>query len=90
MTPASSVSFHHRGRSSEIGSGVYEIREQDGATWYRVLYVAKLSPRRVYVLHAVKKDQNKLPQKDKDLAKKRYQKAGLRLSGWCTSRIGSR
>jgi phage-related protein len=60
---------------TEIGSGVFEIREQDGVTWYRVLYVAKLSPRRVYVLHAVKKDQNKLPKKDKELAIERYKEA---------------
>lgn len=57
-----------------VGDGVYEIREKDGDTWYRVFYVAKLGDT-VYVLHAFRKNQSKTPPKEIATGKKRYAKA---------------
>lgn len=59
---------------NDVGSGAYEIRERDGATHYRVIYVAKLG-NTVYILHAFRKNQNKTPPKDLKLAQKRYRDA---------------
>lgn len=57
-----------------VGDGVYEIREKDGDTWYRVFYVAKLGDT-VYVLHAFRKNQTKTPKKDLETGQKRYKRA---------------
>lgn len=57
-----------------VGAGVYEIRERDGDTWYRVFYVAKLGDT-VYVLHAFRKNQNKTPPKEIETGKQRYKLA---------------
>jgi len=54
-----------------IGSGVREIRIQDAAGIFRVIYIAKLADA-VYVLHCFQKKTNKTSDMDKDLATKRY------------------
>ena len=53
------------------GSGAYEIRVQDEAGAFRVIYVAKFE-HAVYVLHAFQKKTRKTPQADIELAAKRY------------------
>ncbi|WP_172652946.1 type II toxin-antitoxin system RelE/ParE family toxin [Rhodococcus opacus] len=57
-----------------VGSGTYEIRLKDGATWYRVFYVAKLGSK-VYVLHAFTKNQNRTPPNEIQTGQKRYKLA---------------
>ena len=54
-----------------IGSGVREIRIQDAAGIFRVIYIAKLADA-VYVLHCFQKKTEKTSDMDKDLATKRY------------------
>jgi phage-related protein len=54
-----------------IGSGVREIRIQDAAGIFRVIYIAKLADA-VYVLHCFQKKTAKTSDMDKDLATKRY------------------
>src|SRR3989338_2459120 len=54
-----------------IGSGVREIRIQDAAGIFRVIYIAKLAGA-VYVLHCFQKKTPKTSDMDKDLATKRY------------------
>lgn len=54
-----------------IGSGVREIRVQDLAGIFRVIYVAKLA-NAVYVLHCFQKKTEKTSKMDIDLATKRY------------------
>ena len=56
---------------STIGSGVREIRIQDAAGIFRVIYIAKLAGA-VYVLHCFQKKTPKTSDMDKDLATKRY------------------
>ncbi len=55
-----------------IGLGVKEIRIRDGASAFRVIYVAKLIEA-VYVLHCFQKKTEKTLQADLKLAATRYQ-----------------
>jgi len=54
-----------------VGPGVYEIRLQDVAGAFRVLYVARYAEA-VYVLHCFQKKTQKTGQTDMELAVKRY------------------
>lgn len=54
-----------------VGSGVIEIRiHQEGE--FRVILIAKFEEA-VYVLHAFQKKTQKIPKKDLDIAKARYE-----------------
>ena len=53
-----------------IGRGVYELRQCDQATWYRVIYLAKVG-NRIYVLHSFRKRSRKTPRKDIQIAGER-------------------
>jgi len=67
--------------------GVFELRDQDKAAWYRVLYV-KLEGV-VYVLHCFKKKTNETPQKDINAARARLSALKLRLAARKKSKRGS-
>jgi len=54
-----------------IGRGVEEIRVWDEYGTYRVIYTARLADA-VYVLHAFQKKTQATPQRDIDIAKKRF------------------
>ena len=54
-----------------IGAGVGEIRIQDAAGAFRVIYVAKFSGS-IYVLHCFQKKTPKTSKPDVDLAESRY------------------
>ncbi len=54
-----------------IGAGAYEIRVQDEAGAFRVIYVAKFEDA-VYVLHAFQKKTRETTKADMDLAANRY------------------
>ena len=56
---------------STVGAGAGEIRIQDEAGIYRVIYVARFEEA-VYVLHAFEKKTRKTREADIDLAKARY------------------
>jgi phage-related protein len=58
-----------------VGPGAYEIRVQDEAGAFRVIYVAKFE-HAVYVLHAFQKKTRKTPQADIELAARRYKLIG--------------
>lgn len=58
-----------------VGQGAYEIRVQDDAGAFRVIYVAKVE-RGVYVLHAFQKKIRKTRQADIKLAARRYKVIG--------------
>lgn len=55
---------------STVGGGVYEIRIHTAAE-YRVLVVTKFSEA-LYVLHAFEKKSQKTPNRDLELARRRY------------------
>lgn len=56
----------------EVGSGVYELRDEDEKTWYRVLYTRR--PNRIQVLHCFEKRSNSIEQKDIETAKARLRR----------------
>lgn len=55
-----------------VGTGVFEIRIHAEDGQYRVFYIAKFAEA-VYVLHCFQKKENKTPQREIDVAKKRYE-----------------
>ena len=56
-----------------VGSGVYELREQDERAWYRVFYLKKIASM-VYVLHCFEKRTAQTEKKDIDVAKERLKR----------------
>ena len=56
----------------EVGAGVYELREEDQKTWYRVLYVRRTNE--IQVLHCFEKRSNSIEQKDIETAKARFKR----------------
>ena len=54
-----------------ISAGAYEIRVQDSAGVFRMIYVAK-RPDAIYVLHAFQKKAQQTIEQDMELARKRY------------------
>ncbi|MBS1804889.1 MAG: type II toxin-antitoxin system RelE/ParE family toxin [Acidobacteria bacterium] len=59
----------HRSMAS-IGQGVWELKESDERTWYRVMYLARIS-NVVHVLHCFEKDSRKTDRRDIETAKAR-------------------
>ncbi len=53
-----------------IGSGVFELKEQDHNGWYRVIYTLQVKDK-IYVLHCFKKQSAKTSKVDLELAQKR-------------------
>ena len=53
-----------------IGSGVFELKEQDHKGWYRVIYTIQVKGK-IYVLHCFKKQSAKTSKADLDPAKNR-------------------
>lgn len=64
---------------STVGRGVKEIRIQDAAGAFRVIYVAKFAAA-VYVLHCFQKKSQKTRQTDLDVAAQRYRDVLKELS----------
>jgi len=55
-----------------VGTGVYELREDDARAWYRVLYVRR--EKVIQVLHCFEKRTNAIEQKDIETAKVRLRR----------------
>ena len=55
---------------SDIETGVYELREQDSKSWYRVIYYTRIEDHLV-VLHCFEKRSAKTPKSDIQIAKDR-------------------
>lgn len=56
-----------------VGSGVYELREQDERAWYRVIYLKKIKTV-VYVLHCFEKQTGQTEQRDINTARERLKR----------------
>jgi phage-related protein len=57
-------------RMESIGSGVYELKEANERTWYRVIYLSKIDDV-IYVLHSFEKQSRKTDRRDLNIAKER-------------------
>ena len=62
-----------------VGKGVFELKQQDERSWYRVIYLSRIDDV-IHVLHCFEKDSKKTPKKDIDLAKTRLKAVRLRLA----------
>lgn len=61
-----------------IGARVFELKEQDAAGWYRVVYLAKAG-NTIHVLHAFKKQSAKTSRNDLAVAQNRLKAVQQRL-----------
>ncbi len=70
-------SCDHRPMTS-VGKGVWELKDGDERTWYRVMYLTQVQGV-IHVLHCFEKDSRKTDRRDIETAKSRLQKIRLRL-----------
>jgi len=61
-----------------IAQGVYELRDRDKKTWYRVIYYVKVKDT-IYILHSFTKKTGKTPKIDLNIATERLKNLKLRL-----------
>jgi len=62
-----------------IGSGVFELRDQDERAWYRVVYLSRIEGV-IYVLHCFEKKSREMPRRDFEKARQRLKMVRWRLS----------
>lgn len=65
-------------RMESIGAGVYELREGDERTWYRVIYLSKIDDV-IYVLHCFEKQSRKTDKRDLRIASERLSQVRRRI-----------
>lgn len=61
-----------------IGKSVYELKTDDDAAWYRLMYLARIDDV-IYVLDCFKKDTAKTEKKDLARSEARYKQVQRRL-----------
>jgi phage-related protein len=62
-----------------IGTGVFELRDQDERAWYRVVYLSRIDDV-IYVLHCFEKKSREMPRRDFETAKQRLKTVKARLA----------
>ena len=67
----------HRPMSS-VGKGVWELKEGDARTWYRMIYLMRIK-NTIHVLHCFEKDSRKTDKRDITTAKARLSEVKQRL-----------
>jgi phage-related protein len=65
-------------RMESVGSGVWELKEQDERAWYRVMYLSKID-NVIYVLHCFEKRSRKTDKRDLQIAKARLARVHQRI-----------
>jgi len=61
-----------------VGKGLWELKEGDERTWYRVIYLTKID-NILHVLHCFEKDSRKTDRRDKEIAVSRLPAVQKRL-----------
>jgi phage-related protein len=61
-----------------IAPGVYELKDGDERTWYRLIYLARVKDT-IYVLHCFEKKTNKTETREIDTAVQRWKQVQKRL-----------
>jgi len=61
-----------------VGTGVYELRDEDLDAWYRVIYL-KQTKGKIYVLHCFTKQSNQTSRQDTNTARLRLVEANKEL-----------
>lgn len=62
-----------------IGTGVFELRDQDERSWYRVIYLSRIDDV-IYVLHCFEKKSRQMPRRHFEKARQRLQAVKVRLA----------
>jgi phage-related protein len=62
-----------------IGTGVFELRDQDERAWYRVVYLSRTNDV-IYVLHCFEKKSREMPRREFETAKRRLKAVKARLA----------
>jgi phage-related protein len=62
-----------------IGTGVFELRDQDERAWYRVVYLSRIG-NVLYVLHCFEKKSREMPRRDFEKAKQPLKAVRARLT----------
>ena len=68
---------HHRAMPS-VGKGIWELKDGDARTWYRVMYLARIR-NVIHVLHCFEKDSRKTDRRDIATAQARLSDVQQRL-----------
>lgn len=53
-----------------VGTGVFELRDQDERSWYRLVYLSRIN-NVIYVLHCFEKKSREMPRRDFEKARQR-------------------
>ena len=61
-----------------VGPGVWELKEQDEKTWYRVLYLTKIDGV-IHVLHCFEKQSRKTDRREIEIARERLARVRRRI-----------
>ncbi|WP_433984391.1 type II toxin-antitoxin system RelE/ParE family toxin [Tunturiibacter empetritectus] len=72
-----------------IAASVFELKDQDGSKWYRMIYLARVKDV-IYVLHCFTKDSAKTEKRDLATAKARWKQIQQRLRGEPTDVEGAK
>ncbi len=62
-----------------IGTGVFELRDQDDRAWYRLIYLSRIH-NVIYILHCFEKKSRAIPRRDFEKAKQRLKAVRGRLA----------
>jgi|SRR5271163_2047454 len=62
-----------------VGAGVFELRDQDERSWYRVIYLSRIHDV-IYVLHCFEKKSREMPRRDFEKARQRLKTVKARLA----------
>lgn len=65
-------------RLESIGHGVYELKESDERSWYRVIYLSRID-NVIYVLHCFEKQARKTDRRDLNIARERQSRVRQRI-----------
>ena len=63
---------------SSVGPGVFELRDQDARSWYRVIYLSRIRDV-IHVLHCFEKKSRETPQREIETARQRLKMVRARM-----------
>ncbi len=66
-------------RLPSIGAGVFELRDQDERSWYRIVCLSRVSDV-IHVLHCFEKKSRKMPRNDFEKAQQRLKAVKARMA----------
>jgi phage-related protein len=65
-------------RMESLGPGVWELKESDERTWYRVVYLSRIGDI-IYVLHCFEKQSRKTDRRDLEIVRERLRRVQQRI-----------